>query len=572
MFPVDRLILAVGILLVLGILSSKLAARVGVPVLALFLLLGMLAGSEGPGGVAFEDYTLAHGVGTAALLVILFDGGLRTDIPSVRHVFAPAFTLATAGVLLTAILVAVAAAAVLDLDWLQAVLLGSIVSSTDAAAVFAVFRSRGMRVNRRVTRTLELESGSNDPMAILLTITCIELLLGEIGPGLDVVWLFLRQAALGGLVGWLVGRAITEAVNRIALDASGLYPVLTTAGALLAYGGAATLGGSGFLAVYIAGVLVGARRLTFRRGVHLFHDGLAWIAQIVMFVLLGLLSFPSRLVDAAAPALVVAAALVFVARPFAVWVCLLPFRFSAREIAFIAWGGLKGAVPIILAIYPLLRGLPNAEALFDVVFFAVVVSAVTQGWTLPATARLLGLRLPEEPEPPVTLEITSLRDVDADIVEYTLREAFSGPGRRIRELSLPEGALVAMVVRGDQMLSPRGSTRLLSGDHVFVLLRPRTRWLVDRIFAAGGGGEVSLPEAEFRLRGTTRLAELEEFYGIVLDAPRVDTLDELLRSQLGPEPRVGQTITIGPIQLTVRAVVGGRVDTVGLTVVSPRPR
>jgi len=571
-FPVDRLILLVGVLLILGILSSKLASRMGLPVLALFLLVGMLAGSEGPGGIAFEDYTLAHGVGTVALLMILFDGGLRTDVASVRHVFKPAFTLATMGVALTAFLVAATAVAVLDLPWLEAFLLGSIVSSTDAAAVFAVFRAQGMRVSRRVTRTLELESGSNDPMAILLTVTCLELLLGSIEPGPDVVWLFARQMVLGGLIGWLVGRGATEAINRINLDAAGLYPVLTASGAFLAYGAAAVLGGSGFLAVYVAGVVIGARHLTFRRGVYLFHDGIAWVAQIMMFTLLGLLSFPSRLADVAGPALVVAATLVFVARPLAVWSCLLPFGFSAREIHFVAWGGLKGAVPIILATYPLLRGLPNAEALFDVVFFAVVVSAVTQGWTLPATARLLGLQLPPEPTPPVTLEITSLRDVDGDIVEYTLRDDFPGIGRRIRELSLPEGALVAMIVRGQEMVPPRGSTQLLAGDHVFVLLRPRTRWLVDRIFAAGGGEVRAEPiDAEFYLRGETRLAELEEFYGIAIDAPGVETLHDFVKAHVEGEPRVGATVTVGPITLVVRETVEGRVETVGLTIAPSDP-
>jgi cell volume regulation protein A len=309
--------------------------------------------------------------------------------------------------------------------------------------------------------------------------------------------------------------------------------------------------------------------LNFRRGVFLFHDGLAWVAQIMMFVLLGLLSFPSRLAEVAGPALVVAGALVFVARPLAVWSCLLPFRFPSREINFIAWGGLKGAVPIILATYPLLRGIPNAEALFDVVFFAVVVSAVTQGWTLPATARRLGLQLPPEPVAPVTLEITSLRDVDGDIVEYTLRDDFPGIGRRVRELSLPEGALVAMIVRGQEMVPPRGSTQLVAGDHVFVLLRPRMRWLVDRIFAAGGGGaRVQAEDAEFRLRGETRLGELEEFYGISIDAPGTETLDDFIRSNVEGATKVGSTVRVGPITLVVREVVENRVDTVGLTITS----
>ncbi|HEX9582252.1 MAG TPA: potassium/proton antiporter, partial [Gemmatimonadales bacterium] len=480
MFAVDRLILLAGVLLILGIASSKLSSRVGLPVLVLFVLVGMLAGSEGPGGIAFENYALAHGVGTAALVMILFDGGLRTELATFRLALGPSLTLASVGVLLTALVVAVAAIMSLGLPWLDALLLGSIVSSTDAAAVFAVLRSKGMRLRQRVAATLEVESGSNDPMAVLLTVASIELLLGRLSPGFGVAWLFGRQLVLGAVIGWVVGRVTATTINRINLDAAGLYPVLTGAAALLAYGAAASVGGSGFLAVYIAGVVVGSRRVLFRRGVYLFHDGVAWLAQITMFVLLGLLSFPSRLASAAGPALVVAGVLVFVARPLAVAACLLPFRFSSREVGFIAWGGLKGAVPIILATYPLLRGLPGAEGLFDVVFFAVVVSAVTQGWTLPVVARWLRLQRPPVPEPPVTLEITSLRDVDGDIVEYTLGSDFPATGRRIRDLSLPDGALVAMVARGQQVVAPRGSTQLLPGDHVFVLLRPDTRWLVDR--------------------------------------------------------------------------------------------
>jgi cell volume regulation protein A len=567
MFAVDRLILLAGVLLILGIASSKLSSRMGLPVLVLFLVVGMLAGSEGPGGIAFENYGLAHGVGTVALVMILFDGGLRTDLASFRRVLAPSLWLATAGVLLTACGVALAAIVVLELPWLHAMLLGSIVSSTDAAAVFAVLRSKGVRVRQRVAATLELESGSNDPMAVLLTVACLELLLGRLTPGIEVAWLFVRQLALGLGIGWLVGRGTVTAVRRINLDAAGLYPVLTGAAALVAYGAAASAGGSGFLACYVAGVVAGSQRLLFRRGVYLFHDGLAWVAQITMFVLLGLLSFPSRLVTVAGPALLVAGTLVFVARPLAVVPCLLPFRFSPRETAFIAWGGLKGAVPVILATYPLLRGLPGAEALFDVVFFAVVVSAVTQGWTLPWAAGWLGLQRPPVPEPPVTLEITSLKDVEGDIVEYTLSADFPVAGRRIRDLSLPDGALVAMVVRGREMIPPRGSTQLLPADHVFVLLRPERRWLVDRVFSSGRPAVEARPsEAEFQLRGETGLAELEEFYGIRVAAPGFGTLDEFLQAKLGDEIALGRSVTVGPVTLTVREVVDGRVETVGLTV------
>jgi cell volume regulation protein A len=299
----------------------------------------------------------------------------------------------------------------------------------------------------------------------------------------------------------------------------------------------------------------------------MFHDGIAWLAQILMFTLLGLLSLPSRLVAASQPALLVAGALIFVARPVAVAACILPFRFSLREVAFVAWGGLKGSLPIILATYPLLRGLEGAAALFDVVFFAVLVSAVTQGWTLPYAARVLGLQEGGIPPSGVALEITSLQDVDGDIVEYPILEGSRANGVRIRDLALPDGVVVAMIVRDKQVIPPRGSTKILPGDDVFVLLRPAVRALVEHVFA-GPGDEPALPAAamEFPLRGSTRLGEVEEFYGIHVDAPPGQTLDDFLRSGLGRPPAPGDRLVSGPLTFIVREIEEGRVETVGLLI------
>lgn len=572
MFPVDHLVLLSGLLLILGIASSKLSSRVGLPVLALFLLVGMLAGSEGIGGIAFENYALAHGVGTIALAVILFDGGLRTELPTLRAAIRPAVTLATLGVILTAVVLAAAARPILGVTWLQALLLASIVASTDAAAVFAVFRAKNLHVRERVAATLEIESGSNDPMAVFLTIACLEMLGGRLASGLDLAWLFVEQMALGAALGWVVGRGTAVILNRVRLDAAGLYPVLTGAAALLAYGAAASAGGSGFLAVYVAGIVVGSRRVFFRRGVYMFHDGLAWLAQITMFVLLGLLSFPSRLAAVAGPALLVAGVLVVVARPLAVSACLFPFGFSPREIAFVAWGGLKGAVPIILATYPLLLGVPDAEVMFDVVFFVVFVSAVTQGWTLPAAARLLGLQRPPVPEPAGTLEITSLRDVDGDIVEYTVEPEARVVGRRIQDLAVPEGVIIAMIARGQQVIPPRGSTPILAGDHVFILLRPAVRRLVDRLFTKAGLRPEPVELAvELSFRGATRIADLEELHGIRLSAPGSMTLDEFLRARLEEEVAPGGCVEEGGVQVRALEVVNGRVETAGLSVQLTQP-
>jgi cell volume regulation protein A len=567
MFAVDRLILLAAVLLVLGIVSSKLSSRVGLPVLVLFLVVGMLAGEEGPGGVAFGSYTLAHGVGTLALALILFDGGLRTDLAHFRMALAPSLILATVGVVLTALIVGAVAVMTFDLPWLEAFLLASIVSSTDAAAVFAVFRARDMRVRERVAATLEIESASNDPMAVFLTVACIGVLQGDLAPGVSVLWFFVRQMALGGLIGWLVGRGAAVVVNRIELDAAGLYPVLIGSAGLLAFGAAATAGGSGFLAVYIAGIVLSGSRLPYRRGVYHFHDGLAWIAQIAMFTLLGLLSFPSRLAAVTVPALQVAGVLILIARPLAVGACLFPFRYSPREVAFIAWGGLKGAVPIILATYPLMWGLTGAEAYFDVVFFVVLVSAVAQGWSLPTAARLLGLRLPAAPRAPATLEITALREIDSEIVEYVVAQDSRAARLRVRDLALPDGVLIAMIVRGEEVLPPRGSTQVLPGDHVFVLLRPSVRTLVDRVFGvAEREAALAEPLLEFPLRGSTRIAELEEFYGIRVEAPAARTLDEYLRTELGDGIAPGDTFDSGPLRFTVREVVDRRVETVGLAI------
>lgn len=566
MFAVDRLILIAGILLLLGIASSKFSARVGVPVLVLFLGVGMLAGSEGIGGIDFENYTLAHGIGTAALALILFDGGLRTPLSSIRLAWKPSLSLATVGVLVTSVLTGLAATQILGISLLEGILLGGIVGSTDAAAVFSILRGSGLRLRERLSATLEIESGSNDPMAIFLTVGMLQVLLGRMEVGTDLLWLFVMQMAAGGVVGLAVGRAAVWITNRINLASAGLYPILVSTFGLLAYGLAASLGGSGFLSVYVAGIVLGSHRIVFQRGVLLFHDAAAWLSQIAMFVVLGLLSFPSRLIDVAPEGLLIALVLILVARPIAVFLALAPFRFELREMTFLSWVGLKGAVPITLATFPLLLGLPVGPLLFNVVFFVVLVSALTQGVTLPVFARKLGLQLPAQPEPAVTLEITSLQHVDGDIVEYTVGEATRAAGRRVRDLALPDGVVIALISRGEEMIPPRGSTSIQAEDHVFVVLRPGVRPLVDRIFSADPHlAEERLPVLEFPLQASTTVADLEEFYGIHVDADGSCTLARLLRESADARLEVGYRIQVGEVALTVREMGdGGEVEQVGL--------
>jgi cell volume regulation protein A len=529
----------------------------------------MLAGSEGIGGLAFDNYALAHGIGTVALAIILFDGGLSTPMASVRAAWKPAFVLAVPGVLITAAVTGVAAAWILNIPWLEGMLLGSLVGSTDAAAVFSILRFGGVRLPDRLASTLEIESGSNDPMAIFLTVSLIELLLGRMAPGLELLSLFLRQMSVGALGGLCVGYAAVYVVNRINLGAAGLYPVLVSAFGLLAYGLASTLGGSGFLAVYLAGIIIGNKRIVFQRGIFLFHDASAWLAQIVMFVVLGLLSFPSRLLSVAPQALLIAAALIFVARPLAVVLSLVPFRFRWREQVFLSWVGLKGAVPITLATFPLLAEVQGAKLLFDVVFFVVVISALVQGWSLPVVARKLKLELPADPQAPITVEISSLRHVEGDIADYTVSEDSLAAGRLVRELALPVGAVIAIITRKDKIIPPQGNTQIEPGDHAVLVLSPGTRPLVNKIFARRGTKELLLPPSlEFPLRGTITVGELEEYYNIQMDVPDEHTLDQALRAQLGSgRTRLGAHIVFDKIALYVRGISGtGKIDRVGMVI------
>lgn len=568
MFTLESLILITGVLLLLGIASSKVSARIGVPVLVLFLLVGMLAGSEGIGGIAFDNYRAAYAIGTVALAFILFDGGLSTPISSVKAAWKPAAILATLGVIITAVVTGLAASYVLGIPWLEGLLLGSIVGSTDASAVFTVLRSGGVSISKRLAATLEVESGSNDPMAIFLTIGCLEILLQRVNHWSDLLWLLVSQLCLGAVIGIILGFLAVSAVNRISLEAAGLYPVLVSAFGLVTFGAAAVTGGSGFLAVYLAGMIIGNRKLVFQRGIRIVHDAVAWLSQIAMFIVLGLLSFPSRLLDVAWEGLLIAAVLIVLARPLAVVASILPFRYQWREVTFISWVGLKGAVPITLATFPLLENAPHAALMFDVVFFIVVASALIQGWSLPWFARKLSLEVPSETTAPVTLEISSLRDVDADIVDYSVGEHSRARGRQVRELALPPGVVIALVVREQSIIPPQGTTRLEAGDHVILVLSPNTRAVVNRIFAERGADVGTLsPLLEFPLRASVTVRELEGAYGVVLDAPPDATLDEVLRGRVSDGLQVGESVSFGPIALRVRSLTAqGVVDQIGLVI------
>jgi cell volume regulation protein A len=477
------ILLTFGVLLATAILFSRVSERVGVPVLLIFIIIGILAGSEGIGGIVFEDYGFAFRVGTVALALILFDGGLNTSLSGLRAVFAPAAVLATVGVMGVAGLVA-GAAHFLGYSAGPALLLGAVVSSTDAAAVFAVLRASGLNLKRRVGTTLEVESGANDPMAVILTMAFTASIVS--GEGVPAVAPLLAEVATQLVIGMIVGigagyggRAL---INRLRLPAGGLYPILTIAFACLAFG-IATLGaGSGFLAVYVAGAVLGDGDLPYRRSLVRVHDAIAWMGQIVMFLLLGLLVSPSRLMDAAWPGLTIGLFLAFFARPLVVAICLAPFRFPWRETVYVGWVGLRGAVPIILASFPILAGAAGAERMFDVVFFIVVVGALLPGSTVSWATRSLKLESREPPPPQAVLEIESMQPLEGELMSFYIDDALPVTGVPMADLPFPEGSAATLIVRGQQLIAPRGATELVPGDHVFVFARPEDRPFIQLLF------------------------------------------------------------------------------------------
>ncbi|HAN96724.1 MAG TPA: potassium/proton antiporter [Planctomycetaceae bacterium] len=574
-FLVDTAILTGSVLLLLGVLSNKISARLGMPALATFLGLGMLAGSEGIGGIEFEDYSLANAVGTVVLAIILFAGGLGTPISAVRDTWRRAGLLASVGVLLTAVITGGAASWILGLPIGQGMLLGSIVGSTDASAVFSVLRAGGVHIRRSLADTLEVESGSNDPMAIFMTVGMVQILSGKVTSIVDLSMLLVNQVVLGIAVGLAVGFGAVWTLKNIRLEVAGLYPIMAIAFGLISYGLAADFGGSGFLATYLTGIVIGNHQTPFLRGIQAFHDATAWLGQILMFILLGLLSFPSRLAEVWVEGLSIAAVLMFVARPISVFLCLIGSRFDFREQLLLSWVGLKGAVPITLAIFPLMANIEGASTIFNVVFFVVLISAVLQGSTLKPVAKGLGLDVAPRREPPVTLEISSLYDVDADIVDYYIEPETMAAGKAIRDLALPSDVVIALIVRNHESRLPKGSFRIEAGDHVIVVVHRDVRRAVDRIFSRSQravSGETPQAEVEFPLRTRVRVGDVEEAYDLRLGGESDLTLEEWLKRHSDKERfELGQAIDADQVRFRVRELSSdGELTTVSMRL-KPKP-
>ncbi len=481
----EPLILIASSLLLISVLASKFSDRYGVPALLLFLVLGMLAGSDGPGGIYFDNYGFAQRVGIIALVFILFAGGLDTNWRNVRPVFGMGLALATIGVTITALLAGLFATWLFHFTLAEGLLIGAVVSSTDAAAVLSVLRSKGVRLKPQLQSLLELESGSNDPMAIFLTISAIQLLTQPAMSPLTLLSSFALQMLLGAAIGYAAGRGLPLLINRLRLGYDGLYPVLTLAAVLLVYSLTALLGGNGFLAVYLAGIVMGNRQFVHRLSLLNFNDGVAWLMQIIMFLILGLLAFPNRVLPLAGMGLLFTAFLMFIARPASVFLTLLPARrLGLREKTLLSWVGLRGAVPIILATYPFQANLPVAERIFDVVFFVVLTSVLLQGTTVPQVARWLGLEDREAAKPvlptaqPVAGMLASMRNV-------TLPVDAPSVGKALAELSLPQGLLVVLIEREGTQFVPAGSTVLQAGDRLTVVAEGKDFDVTQSLWSGG---------------------------------------------------------------------------------------
>jgi cell volume regulation protein A len=475
------LLLVFGLLVAFSALFSRTVDRIGIPVVLLFLVLGMLGGSEGVGGLAFDDYGLAARIGTIALALILFDGGLNTSMSSIRAVLLPSGILATFGVALTAGLLAVFAR-LLGFDWTTALLLGAVVSSTDAAAVFAVLRGGRLQLQQRVGRTIEVESCVNDPMAVILTLALIQVFTADPGPWWQIALAVPAQLAIGAGVGVGFGLLGQLLLQRVRMQTVGLYPALTLALAFLSFGIATLAWGSGFLAVFTTGLVLGGAKIPYRNGLARIHDAIAWFSQVSMFLMLGLLVFPSQLLPIVWEGLGIALFLALVARPVAVVLCLLPFRWPVREVVYVSWIGLRGAVPIILATFPVLAGVPGALDVFNVVFFIVVVSSLIPGATIRPVTRALRLTVPDRPSPSAVLEINSTYALSGELASFLIDPSVAVCGAQLREITFPEGSAIVLLLRDRELIAARGTTRLDPGDHAFVYFRPQDRGTIELLF------------------------------------------------------------------------------------------
>jgi len=469
MMPIETILLWVAVLMFVSVISSKLSDRLAIPVLLLFLVIGMLAGSEGLGRLYFNNAQLAKSIGLVALVFIIFSGGLDTNWKDTRPVVWPGIILSTLGVLITAIITGFFAVYILKFSFLEGMLLGSIVSSTDAAAVFSILRSKRISLKQPLKPLLEFESGSNDPMAVFLTVGFIGILTVKNMSISALIPRFFLDMGMGALIGYLMARFIVFFINRLKLYYEGLYPVIMISLVLLTYVIAVFLKGNGILAVYLAGLMLGQAEFPNKKMIVRFHDGLAWLMQIAMFVTLGLLVFPSHIIPLIGAGLLLTLILMIVARPISVFLCLLPFKINLRKKTMVAWVGLRGSVPIILATFPFMAGIPQADTIFNIVFFIVISSVIIQGTSIPVISRMLKSDAPWVNKTSYPIEFEKTEGIDAELTDMMVPYNSESAGKMIRDLNVPEKCLIMLVSRNDKFVIPSGSTIIEGGDILLVL-------------------------------------------------------------------------------------------------------